>query len=140
MIQVAQTAQIRNSSGQVLPIGAVLLGLSAGVMLFLGVLGDRAARIARADSVADSVALAAAADGPQRLPKQAESAQVVAQMNSFEIVSAEWTPLVSGHCQVQVEVSESQALLQANNNFLANFLLNAPVTSRASAVSYQPCN
>jgi len=137
---MAKAAQLRNSSGQVLPIGAVLLGLGAGVLLLLGVLGDRAARIARADSVADSVALAAAADGPQPSPGSTQAAQTVAQVSHFELVSAEWTPLASGHCRVQVEVSESQALLQANNNFLANLLLSTPVTSKASAVSSQPCN
>ena len=103
-------------------------------MLVLGVLGDRMTRIARADSVADSVALAAAAD-----PAADPAARTVAQLNQFEIVQINWLPQTTGQCRVQVEVRESQGLLQARSNFWNNLVFNTPITSQAAAVSSQPC-
>jgi len=119
---------------------AVILGLGAGVMLALGALGDRLARIALADAVADSVALAAAADGVGQSAGAEKSAEVLAQANNFEVVSIEWNSLDSSHCRVEVEVQESQALLHGKNNFLASLISNTPVSSKAAAVSNQPCS
>ena len=101
-------------------------------MLTLGVLGDRMARIARADAVADSVALAAVADSP--------AAQTVALQNQFEIVQINWQLQAAGQCRVQVEVREAPELLQARSSFWNSLVFNTPVTSQAAAVSSQPCS
>ena len=116
-------------------------------MLTLGVLGDRMARIARADAVADSVALAAAADGPAVAGSTAGDPAVadipafhtVAQQNQFEIVQLNWQPQATGQCWVQVEVREAPARLQARSNFWNSLVFNTPVASQAVAVSSQPC-
>ena len=66
-----------------LPIMAIFLGLSAGVLVVVSALGDRAARIAQADAVADAAALAALSGG------EAEAA-AVAHANGYELLSLRW--------------------------------------------------
>ena len=73
----------KQPAAQMLPIMAIFLGLSAGVLVIVSALGDRAARIAQADAVADATALAAASGG------EAE-AKAVARANGYELLSLRW--------------------------------------------------
>lgn len=112
---------------------AVILGLGAGVMLILGALGDRLARIATADSVADNVALAAAADPTEN------SAETLAELNRFELLSVQRQPAGQNQCRIEVEVRESQELANRHSDFLARLIHNTLVSSKATAISSHPC-
>ena len=85
-----------------LPIMAIFLGLSAGVLVIVSALGDRAARIAQADAVADAVALAAASGG------EAE-ANAVARANGYELLSLRWDEAGAPDQPLPQSLSETKA-------------------------------
>lgn len=104
-------------------------------MLVLGALGDRLARIATADTVADNVALAAADD------PSGDSAETVAELNRFELLSVKRQPLGEGQnqCRIEVEVQESQELASRHSDFLSRLVYDTPISSKAAAISSHPC-
>ena len=92
----------RQPAAQMLPIMAIFLGLSAGVLVVVSALGDRAARIAQADAVADATALAAASGG------EAE-AKAVARANGYELLSLRWEEAGALDQPLSQSLSETKA-------------------------------
>ena len=137
-----------------LPIMAIFLGLSAGVLVVVSALGDRAARIAQADAVADAVALAAASGG------EAE-ASAVARANGYELLSLRWEaagapdqPLLQSgqesssefqkpasrtraYCKVEARVEESARSATQGRSLFGGIFSRPFISSAASAVG--PC-
>ena len=139
-----------------LPIMAIFLGLSAGVLVVVSALGDRAARIAQADAVADATALAAASGG------EAE-AIAVARANGYELLSLRWEEAGAldqslsqslsetkassefkesanqnrAYCKVEARVRESASLATQGRSFFGGIFSRPLVSSAASAVG--PC-
>ena len=144
----------KQQAAQMLPIMAIFLGLSAGVLVVVSALGDRAARIAQADAVADAVALAAASGGETE-------ANAVAHANGYELVSLRWDeagapdqPLpqseqessgefqksasrTRAYCKVEARVRESASLATQGRSFLGGIFSRPFISSAASAVG--PC-
>ena len=144
----------RQQAAQMLPIMAIFLGLSAGVLVFVSALGDRAARIAQADAVADATALAAASGG------EAE-ANAVARANGYELLSLRWDeagaldpPLsqseqesssefqkpasrTRAYCKVEARVRESASLATQGRPFFGGIFSRPFISSAASAAG--PC-
>lgn len=130
----------KQQAAQVLPIMAIFLGLSAGVLVVVSALGDRAARIAQADAAADAAALAAASGG------EAE-AVAVAQANGYELLSLDWETVSSrapnarqarSYCKVEARVREI-ARSPAQGRFFSSIFSRPLVFSSASAASNRPC-
>ena len=137
-----------------LPIMAIFLGLSAGVLVVVSALGDRAARIAQADAVADATALAAASGG------EAE-AIAVARANGYELLSLRWEaagapdqPLrqsvqesssefqkpasrTRAYCKVEARVGESASSATQGRSLFGGIFSRPFISSAASAVG--PC-
>lgn len=133
----------KQQAAQVLPIMAIFLGLSAGVLVVVSALGDRAARIAQADAVADAAALAAADGG------EAEAA-AVAHANGYELLSLDWRTIsgsrsqssagqIRSYCKVEARVSESARLASQNRSLFGSIFSRPSVSSSASAASSRPC-
>ena len=144
----------RHQAAQMLPIMAIFLGLSAGVLVVVSALGDRAARIAQADAVADAVALAAASGG------EAE-ANAVARANGYELLSLRWEaagaldpPLSQSeqesssefqksanrnrtYCKVEARVRESARSATQGRSLFGGIFSRPFISSAASAVG--PC-
>ena len=106
----------KQQTAQMLPIMAIFLGLSASVLVVVSALGDRAARIAQADAVADAVALAAVSGG------EAE-ANAVARANDYELLSLRWEaagaldPPLSQSLSEQESSSEFQKSANRNRTY-----------------------
>ena len=144
----------RQPAAQMLPIMAIFLGLSAGVLVVVSALGDRAARIAQADAVADATALAAASGG------EAE-ANAVARANGYELLSLRWDeagapdpPLpqseqesssefqkpasrTRAYCKVEARVRESARSATQGRSLFGGIFSRPFISSAASAVG--PC-
>ena len=144
----------RQQAAQMLPIMAIFLGLSAGVLVVVSALGDRAARIAQADAVADATALAAASGG------EAE-AIAVARANGYELLSLRWDeagaldpPLSQSeqesssefqksanrnrtYCKVEARVRESASLATQGRSLFGGIFSRPFISSAASAAG--PC-
>ena len=137
-----------------LPIMAIFLGLSAGVLVVVSALGDRSVRIAQADAVADATALAAASGG------EAE-ANAVARANGYELLSLRWEaagapdqPLpqsgqesssefqkpasrTRAYCKVEARVGESARSATQDRSLFGGIFSRPFISSAASAVG--PC-
>lgn len=146
----------KNQAAQVLPIMAIFLGLSAGVLVAVSALGDRASRIAQADAVADAAALAAASGG------EAE-AIAVARANGYELLSLDWKtvsdgasnqPLLSqkpgsrpqssanqtrSYCKVEARVRESARLASQSRPLFGSIFSRPLISSTASAATNRSC-
>ena len=131
----------KQQAAQVLPIMAIFLGLSAGVLVVVSALGDRAARIAQADAAADAAALAAASGG------EAE-AIAVARANGYELLSLDWETVSGGasnarqtrsYCKVEARVRESARSAAQGRSFFGSIFSRPLVSSSASAASDRPC-
>ena len=144
----------RQPAAQMLPIMAIFLGLSAGVLVVVSALGDRAARIAQADAVADAAALAAASGG------EAEAA-AVARANGYELLWLRWEaagapdpPLsqsgqesssefqkpasrTRAYCKVEARVRESASLATQGRSLFGGIFSRPFISSAASAAG--PC-
>ena len=146
----------RQQAAQMLPIMAIFLGLSAGVLVIVSALGDRAARIAQADAVADATALAAASGG------EAE-AIAVARANGYELLWLRWDeagapdqPLPQSlseqesssefqesasrnrtYCKVEAKVRESASSATQGRSFFGGIFSRPFISSSASAAG--PC-
>ena len=142
----------KHQAAQMLPIMAIFLGLSAGVLVIVSALGDRAARIAQADAVADATALAAASGG------EAE-ANAVARANGYELLSLRWDeagapdqslpqseqesssefqkPASRAYCKVEARVRERASSATQGRSFLGGIFSRPLISSAASAVG--PC-
>ena len=127
----------KQQAAQVLPIMAIFLGLSAGVLVVVSALGDRAVRIAQADAAADAAALAAASGG------EAE-AVAVAQANGYEMLSLDWETISGSasdprsYCKVEARVREN-ARSATQDSFFGRIFSRSLVSSSASAASDRPC-
>ena len=139
------TQASKQQAAQVLPIMAIFLGLSAGVLVMLSALGDRAARIAQADAAADATALAAASGGEAK-------AIAVAHANGYELLSLDWSavsggasnqPLLSqssgSYCKVEARVRESARLASQSRSFFGSIFSRPLISSVASAASSGSC-
>ena len=146
----------KNQAAQVLPIMAIFLGLSAGVLVVVSALGDRASRIAQADAAADAAALAAASGG------EAE-AIAVARANGYELLSLDWKtvsdgasnqPLLSqkpssrpqssanqtrSYCIVEARVRESARLASQSRPLFGSIFSHPLISSTASAATNRSC-
>ena len=144
----------KNQAAQVLPIMAIFLGLSAGVLVMVSALGDRASRIAQADAAADATALAAASGG------EAE-AIAVAHANGYELLSLDWKTISVGasdplsqssgsrlqssanqtrsYCQVEARVRESARLASQSRPLFGSIFSRPLISSVASAASSGSC-
>ena len=144
----------KQPAAQMLPIMAIFLGLSAGVLVVVSALGERAARIAQADAVADATALAAASGG------EAE-AKAVARANGYELLSLRWEeagaldqPLsqsgqesssefqkpasrTRAYCKVEARVGESARSATQGRSLFGGIFSRPFISSAASAVG--PC-
>ena len=144
----------RQQAAQMLPIMAIFLGLSAGVLVVVSALGDRAARIAQADAVADAVALAAVSGG------EAEAA-AVARANGYELLSLRWDEAgaldqslrqsgqefssefqkpasrTRAYCKVEARVRESASSATQGRSLFGGIFSRPFISSAASAVG--PC-
>ena len=114
-----------------LPIMAIFLGLSAGVLVIVSALGDRAARIAQADAVADATALAALSGG------EAEAA-AVARANGYELLWLRWdeagAPDQSSPQSLSKQESSSEFQKSASRN-RTYCKVEAKVRERASSAT-----
>lgn len=146
----------KQQAAQVLPIMAIFIGLSAGVLVVVSALGDRAARIAQADAAADAAALAAASGG------KAE-AIAVAHANGYELLSLDWKMVSSSasnqsllsqssssssqssanqtrsYCIVEARVRESARLVSQSRSLFGSIFSRPLISSAASAASNRPC-
>ena len=144
----------RQPAAQMLPIMAIFLGLSAGVLVIVSALGDRAARIAQADAVADAAALAAVSGD------EAE-AKAVAHANGYELLWLRWDETgapdqslrQSGqesssefqkpasrtrtYCKVEARVREMARSATQGRSLFGGILSRPFISSAASAVG--PC-
>ena len=142
----------RQQAAQMLPIMAIFLGLSAGVLVVVSALGDRAARIAQADAVADATALAAASGG------EAE-ANAVTRANGYELLSLRWEaagaldpplsqseqesssefqkPASRTYCKVEARVRERASSATQGRPFFGGIFSRPFISSAASAAG--PC-
>ena len=148
------TQASKQQAAQVLPIMAIFLGLSAGVLVVVSALGDRAARIAQADAAADATALAAASGG------EAE-AIAVAHANGYELLSLDWKAVsvsapdpssqssssisqssanqTRSYCIVEARVRESTRLATQSRSFFGSIFSRPLIYSSASAAVNRPC-
>ena len=130
----------KHQAAQMLPIMAIFLGLSAGVLVVVSALGDRAARIAQADAVADAAALAAASGG------EAE-ANTVARANGYELLSLRWDEagapdpsqsLSRAYCKVEARVRERASSATQDRSFFGGIFSRPLISSAASAAGLCP--
>ena len=165
--QQQQHSKKLSQAAQVLPIMAIFLGLSVGVLMIVGALGDRAARIAQADAVADATALAAVAGGETEATK-------VARANGYELLSLSWEAIASNspdstrssqtfplqssresssksnppqtpasqvfsYCRVEAKVRETALPANRGSSLVESIFSHPLISSSASAASNRPC-
>lgn len=146
----------RQQAAQMLPIMAIFLGLSAGVLVVVSALGDRSVRIAQADAVADATALAAVSGG------EVEAA-AVARANGYELLWLRWDKAGAldppspqslseqesssefqesanrnhTYCKVEAKVRESASSATQGRSFFGGIFSRPFISSAASAAG--PC-
>lgn len=121
----------RGEAAQILPIMAIFLGMSAGVLVVVSALGDRAVRIAQADAAADATALAAASSGK-------DEAEAVARANGYDLLSLDWQQ-ISSYCKIEASVRESLESANQGRPLFGGIFSRSLISSKATAIANRPC-